>query len=171
MKVKKISKIIFISLFFLSCNRENEFYEYSKENKFYEYNSENQFYKLDDEKISYDELLSHSPYTILFLWASSCSYCLIELKKANRRKESFKDVQFYYVNLGENKYTVEKAVELLKLSLNIKKNIVLDREGILIKEFNIVSIPTYLFLKDGNLLYKTHFINRSLIEEIFKKDE
>ncbi len=155
MKMKRFFIVVLSSLFFISFSWDNY-----------------KFYKLNGRTLTYSQLTTTSSYTVLFLWTSVCPYCRSELKRINKDLESFSSIQLYYVNLGESKHTVNKAAQLLKLSAKIKENIILDRLGLLVDEFNIIGVPTYIFMKDGKVVYKTHFITRKLIKDIFgDKDE
>jgi len=154
-KIKRFCIVVLIALFFISFNWDNY-----------------KFYKLNGRTLSYNQLTNASSCTVLFLWTSMCPYCRSEFKRINKDLESFGSIQLYYVNLGESKRTVRKAAQLLKLSAKIKKNIVLDRLGLLVDEFNIIGVPTYIFVKDGKVVYKTHFITKKLIKDICgDKDE
>ena len=155
MKMKRFFIVVLSSLFFISFSWDNY-----------------KFYKLNGRALSYNQLTNASSCIVLFHWISMCPYCRSELKRINKDLESVSSIQLYYVNLGESKHTVNKAAQLLKLSAKIKDNIILDRLGLLVDEFNIIGAPPYIFMKDGKVIYKTHFITRKLIKDIFgDKDE
>jgi thiol-disulfide isomerase/thioredoxin len=131
-----------------------------------DFTKNNTFYNLKDEKISYDEIIAY-PNTILFLWTSWCPYCRKELLRLNRNCAYYKDVEFLYINLGENKTKVEKVISRLKLKKCISTKILLDKEGALGRKFSIIGVPAFIFLKKGIPIYKSYFINEELIKVVF----
>ncbi|UCD16060.1 MAG: TlpA family protein disulfide reductase [Candidatus Omnitrophota bacterium] len=129
-----------------------------------------EFFKLEGESIVADEIINGSEKTVLFFWTSWCYFCRRELKKINRYPPNADDVKFYYVNLGETPKIADYVVEKLKLKDFIADNIVLDKESVFVKEFNIIGLPTYVFLKEGRAVYRTNLINQQIIERVFSDE-
>jgi len=128
------------------------------------------FPKLNNDNISYDDLIASSSHTVIFLWTSYCPYCREELKKLNRYKPASKAV-FYYVNIGDGKRVVERVSDMLNLKESIRDNVLLDKEGVTADAFGIIGVPTYVFLNKGKVVYKSHFIDDSLLKKVFKENE
>lgn len=127
------------------------------------------FYTLDNEEVSYDKI-SSSPKVVLFIWTTWCYLCRIEMIRMNKGFTPPDNVKFFYVNLGEKKTRVESLIDFLDLNENITKNILLDPGGMLSDKFYIMGVPTYVFLKDGNAVYKTNIISDKLIKEVFEDE-
>jgi len=151
--MKKIVLILIFSLFIISFN-----------------GADYKFFKLNNESIAYQELVSNSKNTVLFLWTSWCYFCIRELKKINKDPLADEEIKFYYVNLGEQKKTVEDIANTMGLKDYIKENIILDKEAALADKFSIIGIPAYIFLKNGELTYKSFFINKDLVKKIFEDE-
>jgi len=154
MKIKKTIVYLILSVFFLSFNW-----------------SDYKFYKLDGQGVTYNELLKNYPQVVFFLWSGWCHYCRNTLRQLNKGKLTYKNIKFYYVNLGENKETVEKIINMLNLNSDIRQGIILDEKAVMADKFNVLGIPTYIFLRKGKFLYKTHFIDRDTIKSVFKEQK
>jgi len=129
------------------------------------------FNSLQGESYSYQELTNNSPMVILFLWTTWCPTCRSDLIKNNECLSKANDnLTIYYVNLGESKKTVEKLVKRTRLEDCVKDNIILDKKGALADKFNIMFVPTYIFLKNGKFLYKSNYLNESLINKVFSDE-
>jgi len=153
MIVKKTIVLVFLSLCVLSFSWSG--YE---------------FPTLNNNKISYDDLIASSPHTVVFLWTSYCPYCREELKKLNRYKPTSKAV-FYYVNIGDSKRVVGRVIDMLNLNNSIRNNILLDEEGITADAFGVIGVPTYIFLNEGKVVYRSHFIDDGLLKKVFKEND
>lgn len=129
-----------------------------------------EFYNLKGEVIKYDKLIS-SPKTILFLWTSTCPYCMAELKFFNKNESFYGDVNIYYVNLGESTYRIERVIQYLGLKEPITKNIIRDPENILALRFSIIGLPTYLFFKNGIYFDMSNYLDTDLVNEVFKSEK
>lgn len=130
--------------------------------------------KLNGQSITYHDLMSGSPQTVILLWQSGCYYCRKELQKLDSSCDTNyganPETKFYFVNLGENRENVEATAARLRLQDCSKENIVLDTEGALIEIFDVVFIPMYLFVKNGRVVRMTGSFNRTLEKQIFGND-
>ena len=127
------------------------------------------FYTLMGNEVSLDAIES-SPKAVVFLWTTWCPHCRKELSRLNQSDISYKDVSFYYVDIGESKSTVEGYAKSFNLKQSIKEKILLDRAGLLAAKYSVVGIPTFIFLKKGKLVYKSSYISKGILEEVFKND-
>lgn len=125
-------------------------------------------YKMDSSRsTTYVNISSNYPKTVLLMWTSYCYYCIKELRKINQANFKYDNIKFYYVNLGEPRSRVEKTIKRFGFKKHIKDNIILDEKAALAEKFNIWGIPTYIFLRNGKQIYKSHFINKALVDEVF----
>ena len=125
------------------------------------------FTKLNGGSISYDKLISF-PHTVILLWTSYCPYCREEISRFNYYHPAYKAV-FYYVNIGSSKRVVNRISDMLNLKKNVKDRILLDKEGVTVDAFNVMGVPTYIFLNKGKVVYKSHFIDDGLLKNVFKR--
>lgn len=131
-----------------------------------------EFDKVGGGRIKHEELIYGSEKTVLFFWTSWCSSCRRELKKINQTPlDTGEGIKFYYVNIGENKKSVEYIINNLKLNDSIVKNIIFDKESIFVEKYKILGIPTYVFLKDGKMIYMTNLLDKKTVAEIFQKEK
>ena len=151
--MKKVIILLILSFLSLSFNWES-----------YEFN------KLNGKSITYKEILRGSEKTVVFLWASLCWACRVELLRNNDCTLTPKDIKFYYVNLGESKRSVERFAERLQLKTCIKKNIILDERGALAHKFNTMIIPSIIFLKNGEIIHRSNFLTEALIKKVFEDE-
>ncbi|RKY33501.1 MAG: hypothetical protein DRP68_02065 [Candidatus Omnitrophota bacterium] len=62
---------------------------------------------------------------------------------------------------------VKNFIDELALNSYIRKNILLDRKGMLAKEFKIIGVPTFIFFKNGEEVYRAHTFSNKLLREVF----
>jgi len=121
---------------------------------------------LTDKKVSYESLLS-APNTILFVWTTWCPYCVQEFKRLKQKCIFFDDISVFYVNAGEKFSTVNRFADSLDLLDCVKEKIILDQQGFVTRKFRISGVPTYLFLKNGNLIHRSYYLDDALIDSVF----
>lgn len=131
--------------------------------------AERTFYTLNNEAISSEKLISY-PNTILFVWATWCPSCRRELEKLSRECMSCKGINVWYVDTGEKASIVMRYANVKELSDSIRDRIILDKEGYIVQRFSVIAIPTYIFFKDGELVFKSYFCNDEIIEKVFGKE-
>lgn len=125
------------------------------------------FQALNGDAISYSDMTS-CPKTILFNWATWCPYCLKELKQLSNKCTSCSDVDIWYINVQESQSTVEKFVDSKKIRNCVREKIILDKEALIAQKFSLVALPTFVFLKYGQPVYQSYFLNEKLIKEVFE---
>jgi thiol-disulfide isomerase/thioredoxin len=119
----------------------------------------------DRNPVSYQEIIS-SPKTILFIWTTWCPYCRIQLKKISQYCHD-QDIEIILVNSGERRTAVERFVENQDLSECMNKSIILDKQSMIARKFSVLGFPTFIFLKDGRYLARSHYLNQGLINKIY----
>jgi thiol-disulfide isomerase/thioredoxin len=127
------------------------------------------YYKLDGSELSYETLIS-APKTILFIWTTWCPVCREDLKSFSDNPYLPEDVKIFYVNIGEKKSRVEKFVNILGLQTAVTDNILLDPESVIAEKFSIIGIPTFIFFKNKIPVYRSYFINKQLIADVFEDE-
>lgn len=128
------------------------------------------FHSLDGEKLSYEEITAH-PKTVLLLWTTWCPACRQEIARINNADCSlYEGINFFYINLGEHRILVEKALTDLELKECVSEKVLLDTNVFLARKFSVAAVPTFIFLKEGVPVYKSYFINPELINRIFKDE-
>jgi len=125
-------------------------------------------YNLEGKDFDFDKINSFEN-VILFFWTSQCPYCVAELNRLNKNFDfsKYKDIRFFYINIGESKSKVSNFINYLKLISNIKENVFLDSFGFLSEKYNVRAIPFYVFLKNGKVVKTGFFLNDRIIEEVF----
>jgi len=130
-----------------------------------------EFESLNGDTVTYEELTSESKNTILFLWTTWCGSCRKDLKAANASSETREDIKVYYVNLGETKGAVDKLSNRMNLKQAIKDDIILDKEGFLARKFHAMFVPTFIFFKDGEVIYQSNSVSDNLLVELYVNQE
>ncbi|MBP7088866.1 MAG: TlpA family protein disulfide reductase [Candidatus Omnitrophica bacterium] len=124
-------------------------------------------YTLEGKSVTYEELTTY-PKTVLFFWTTWCPSCVREITKFNKENINFGDTNIVYINGDQNKKAVEKFIKTKNINKDIQKKIILDNNLYIAKKFSIFAIPTFVFLKDGQPIYKSYFITPELVKDIFK---
>ena len=127
------------------------------------------FRTLDTESIPYEKLVSQKN-TILFIWATWCPGCRRELQRLSRERIFFEGIDVWYVDTGEKASAVTRYANAKKLSNSIRDRIIIDKEGYIAQRFSVTAIPTYIFFKDGQPVFKAYFLNDEIIEKVFGKE-
>lgn|SRR3989338_5249645 len=128
-----------------------------------------EFLSLSGEKITYEALIQ-KPKTVIFAWAIWCPYCRKELERLNGECKNLGEVEVFFVNLGDKKSAVEKYADSKKFESCIREKIILDQNYFTARKFNIVGIPTYIFLKNGEVVQTSHFFSQELLTSIFGEE-
>jgi len=86
---------------------------------------------------------------ILFFWTTWCSYCRKEIKGLNQLYLEMKKegIALFAVNIGESDYKVQRFFKDYVLNFNV----LLDKEGKLADQYDVIGVPTYILLdKSGH---------------------
>jgi len=98
---------------------------------------------------------------IIFFWATWCPHCRRELRELNRQRHQFmKDrIKIILVDVGEDAATVGKYLKKNKIEFDV----FLDEENSLTVPYNIIGIPTFIFVgKSGKVLGVEHVLPKDL---------
>jgi thiol-disulfide isomerase/thioredoxin len=128
--------------------------------------SERRFANLEGGRLSYQEIIS-SPRTVLFIWATWCPHCLSQMKKITRTCTFLEGVNLLYIDTGERRSLVERFADSRKLSSCVRRKVILDPDSFLARKFSVNALPTFVFLKDGKPIRKTHYLNKQLLRAVF----
>jgi thiol-disulfide isomerase/thioredoxin len=104
---------------------------------------------------------------ILNFWATYCPPCEREMPALNVAYHDLKgSVQLYAINVEEPTKIVNQYIK----NKNVDFPILLDRSGELKDAYNITTLPTTLFLKDGEVVHTVKGeITEAEIHELTKK--
>lgn len=92
---------------------------------------------------------------ILFFWTSWCPYCREELRTLNQRYSVMtqEGIIIFGVNVNEPDYKVQRFFESYLPNFKI----LLDKYGLLANKYNLIGVPTYIFLdKTGQVVSRSH---------------
>lgn len=120
---------------------------------------------LNRDPVSYQEIIA-SPQTILFIWTTWCPYCRKQLKKVSQYCLD-QDIEIILVNSGERRAVVERFAKNQELSECMNKSIILDKQSTIARKFSVLGFPTFIFLKNGEYLTRSHYLNQDLIDKIY----
>lgn len=126
-----------------------------------------ELYTLEGKSVAYEQLVSSSK-TVLFFWTTWCPSCVREITKLNEENKDFGDVNIIYINGDQNKKAVERFIKTKNINKSIQNKIILDNNLYIAKKFSIFAIPTFIFLENGQPIYKSYFITSELLKDIFK---
>jgi len=92
---------------------------------------------------------------ILFFWTTWCPYCREELKNLNQQYAQIdqEGIIVFGVNVNEPDYKVQEFFKNYQLNFRI----LLDKAGLLADKFDLLGVPTYIFLdKTGAVISQAH---------------
>lgn len=132
------------------------------------FGSADMFSDLKGKNLSYNEIIS-AQKTILFFWTSNCQYCISEFTYISQNLKLLEGVNIYFINIGEDRFTINTLAKHLKLSEKITEKILLDPETFLADKFSIIGVPTYIFMFNGKIVKRSYYMDGQLLEEVFKR--
>jgi thiol-disulfide isomerase/thioredoxin len=124
------------------------------------------FSNLNGSNISYERLVS-SPKTVFFVWALWCPYCLKEFERLSQRCVFLEGVEVFFINAGDEISAIRRFADNKSLRDCIREKIVVDREGFLADKFFVVGIPTFIFFKNGQSVFKSYYLDDDLLKTVF----
>lgn len=104
---------------------------------------------------------------ILFFWTTWCPHCRKEIKALNQLYPQMEKegIIVFSVNIGEPEYKVQKFFTNYALSFQV----LLDKEGLLADKYNVIGVPTYVFLdKSGQVISNAHVLPEDYKGLLFK---
>jgi len=105
---------------------------------------------------------------ILFFWTTWCPYCRKELNRLNEQYlELLKEgIVPLVVNVGESSSKVKRFFK----GYQFKPRVILDQEWHLADKYDLIGVPTYVFLdKTGKVVAKTHNLPADYKSILFKQ--
>lgn len=106
--------------------------------------------------------------TVINLWASWCPPCHREMPVLNQAQTEYKDVQFIFINQGEDISTIHQYMLNNQLHL---QHVLLDPEGLTAQSTGMYGLPSTLFFDASGKLIDTHMgeINHAVLDQKVKK--
>lgn len=106
--------------------------------------------------------------TVINLWASWCPPCHREMPVLNQAQTEYKDVQFIFINQGEDISTIQQYMLNNQLHL---QHVLLDPEGLTAQSTGMYGLPSTLFFDASGKLIDTHMgeINHAVLDQKVKK--
>jgi peroxiredoxin len=104
---------------------------------------------------------------ILFFWTTWCPYCRAELKILNQQYSviSREGIVILGVNISESENKVQRFFKGYPLNFKI----LLDKDGLLADKYDLLGVPTYVFLdKTGQLISQEHSLPGNYKNLLFK---
>jgi peroxiredoxin len=138
-----------------SSNSKNTSINFNDKNTLENYKIKAPDFKLSDlsgKEISLNDYKGKKIF--LNFWASWCGPCQKEMPDIQKLYEETKNSNLIIlaVNLGDDKYTVEKFIENNKYTFPV----LINEDTSVADKYNVVSIPTSFFIdENGNIVY-TH---------------
>lgn len=91
--------------------------------------------------------------TVINLWASWCPPCRREMPVLLDAQKKFTDVQFVFINQGEDASTTQNYINQHAQGLN---NVLLDTQGLTAEKTGMFGLPSTLFFDAQGKLISTH---------------
>lgn len=87
---------------------------------------------------------------IIFFWATWCPHCRVALSELNNQKEAImaKGIKLIIVDSGEEATEVMAHVKSHKVDLDI----LLDTDNAVAEKYNLVGVPTFIFINQDGLV-------------------
>ncbi|MDD5584259.1 MAG: TlpA disulfide reductase family protein [Candidatus Omnitrophica bacterium] len=124
------------------------------------------FYTLSGKEVTLEKITT-APKAVLFLWTTWCPYCRREIARLDTDFPNIANEEnFYSVNISERRSTVEAFIKKMNLPAKITDGILLDPEGKLANKYSVVSIPVFLVLKNGKIVYREHFLDQETLNNL-----
>lgn len=96
------------------------------------------------------DLASYEDGVILNFWATYCPPCKREMPAFEEAYETLQQdgIQLFAINVGEPKMVVNQYLQTLKPSFPV----LLDRDGLVSKSYEVLTLPTTVFIKSGKIV-------------------
>lgn len=155
----KFSKDVYRECFekFISCSKNKKYKEYLKENNIIDsYPTEKkQLVDLERKLVNFSDIYDNKSIVYVDYWASWCAPCRSEIPASKKLYERYKNkgINFLYISIDDNSAAWAYAVKQLNLPKDINYLILNTKKSHLLRKYNINSIPRYIILKDGKIIY------------------
>jgi len=122
---------------------------------------------MQDQKDTLSKYRGDKP-AIIFFWTTWCPHCREQISTMESLKTEVesKGIKLVLVDLGENKKQVERYFK----KNNLDYNVFLDKDSKVAEQYNIVGVPTLIFVdKEGTVQAVEHVFPRNYEEILFGK--
>ena len=105
---------------------------------------------------------------ILFFWTTWCKFCRNEIKTLNQMYPQMKKegITVFAANIGESNNRVQGFFKDYALTFDV----LLDQEGKLANQYDVIGVPTYIFLdKTGQVILQAHSLPENYQSLLFKQ--
>jgi thiol-disulfide isomerase/thioredoxin len=124
------------------------------------------YYDLNDKKFTYEELIS-KPKTVLFVWATWCPTCRETVKDFIGTKKVRHDVNIIFLEAGEKRPEVLRAMKRLKVPEAMYSSFYRDPFQEIVNRFYINAVPTVIFFQNGKISKTAHTLTSGLIDQVY----
>lgn len=102
---------------------------------------------------------------IIFFWATWCPHCRRELGVLNQKKEELarKGIKVALVDIGEEAAMVKQYLQKNKVDMTV----FLDKDNAVAESYNLVGVPTFLFVDAQGIVRGLEYSLPENYEEIF----
>lgn len=105
--------------------------------------------------------------TVINLWASWCPPCHREMPVLDAAQQRHPDVNFVFINQGEDAETIMKYLQINHLQL---KHVLVDPEGLTAQKTRMYGLPSSLFFDANGQLIESHMgeLSQSVLDQKLK---
>lgn len=105
--------------------------------------------------------------TILLFWSSRCPYCRQSIHSLKNKCGELKDEGYhlYLIDGGERRERVESFIK----KEGITCPVLLDTEGDLGYIYQVLGVPTYVFLYKGKEIDRANYLNENILKMVYGK--
>jgi len=105
--------------------------------------------------------------TILLFWSMRCPYCRQSIHVLKNKCGELKNEGYYLylINGGESREEIEPFIQREGITCPV----LLDHEGDLGYIYQVLGIPTYIFLYKGKELDRANYLNENILKMVYGK--
>ena len=118
-------------------------------------NNENDMIDINNKPTNIKNICRDKSITYIDFWASWCAPCRAEMPASKKLYDEYnnKGVNFIYISIDANAAAWGRAISQLGLPNSQNYLLPKPKESLFIKDFKVNSIPRYMILKKGRVLY------------------
>lgn len=119
---------------------------------------------VDGRKMSFAQFRG-TDKAVIFFWATWCPHCRRELGVLNQKKEEFtqKGIKIALVDIGEEAAMVKQYLQKNRVDMTV----FLDKDNAVAESYNLVGVPTFLFVDAQGIVRGLEYSLPENYEEIF----
>ena len=111
-------------------------------------------FDLEGEKIILDSLKGRN-LIILDFWSVACIPCVRQLEKAKELVDKYEN-RLWYVAINEDPPMFQNRAKNFAKAKEFKFTIVLDKDGTIMQDYGVTSLPTTFILNDSIQVIEVH---------------